>query len=331
MRNMTVMITGGTGFIGSRLALECLNRGHAVKVLGQENTSAESVNRKFVEDRGGRVILESVTNAHGLPEWFQGVDVVFHLAAAQHEMNVPDRKFHDVNVTGTKNILEASIRAGVKRFVHGSTIGVYGSIEGVVDEQTPCMPDNIYGVTKFEGEKLVLSCSDRIPVVVIRIPEVYGPGDRRLLKLFKAIRRNAFVVIGRGENLHHLIYIDDLVEGLLQSAAHPSAASKLFLLAGTEPVTTNRMVAAISRHFGTSPPRFHAPMLPFLVAAFVMEKTLRPLGIQPPLHRRRLDFFKKSFTLSTRLAQQTFGFSPKVDFPLGALKTANWYGEMGYL
>lgn len=331
MRNMTVMITGGTGFIGSRLALECLNRGHAVKVLGQENTPAESLNRKTVEDRGGQIILGSVTDIDGLPEWFQGVDVVFHLAAAQHEMNVPDQKFRDVNVTGTKNILEASILAGVKRFVHGSTIGVYGSIEGVIDEQTPCNPDNIYGVTKFEGEKLALSYCDRIPVVVIRIPEVYGPGDRRLLKLFKAIKRNAFVVIGSGENLHHLIFIDDLVEGLLQSAVHPAAANRLFLLAGKEPVTTDQMVAAISRHLGATPPRFHAPMLPFLVAAIVLEKTLRPLGIQPPLHRRRLDFFKKSFTLSTRLAEQAFGFSPREDFLQGALKTAKWYQEMGYL
>lgn len=326
-----MLITGGTGFIGSRLALECLNRGHAVKVLGQENTPAESSNRKVVEDRGGQVILESVTDMNSFSDLFQGIDVVFHLAAVQHEMNVPDRKFWDVNVTGTKNILEASVRAGVKRFVHGSTIGVYGSIAGLIDEQTPCMPDNIYGVTKFEGEKLALSFCDRIPVVVIRIPEVYGPGDRRLLKLFKAIKRNAFIVIGSGENLHHLIYIDDLVDGLLQSAVHPAAANRLFLLAGIEPVTTNQMVAAISRRLGASPPRFRAPMFPFLVAAIVLEKTMRPLGIQPPLHRRRLDFFKKSFTLSTQLAKQTFGFSPKEDFLQGALKTADWYKEMGYL
>jgi nucleoside-diphosphate-sugar epimerase len=328
---MNVLITGGTGFIGSRLALECLDRGHTVKVLGQENTPAESSNRKIVEDRGGQVILESVTDMNRFSDLFQGIDVVFHLAAVQHEMNVPDQKFWDVNVTGTKNILEASVRAGVKRFVHGSTIGVYGSIAGLIDEQTPCMPDNIYGVTKFEGEKLALSFCDRIPVVVIRIPEVYGPGDRRLLKLFKAIKRNAFIVIGSGENLHHLIYIDDLAEGLLQSAVHPAAANRLFLLAGIEPVTTNQMVAAISRQLGASPPRFRAPMFPFLVAAIVLEKTMRPLGIQPPLHRRRLDFFKKSFTLSTQLAKQTFGFSPKEDFLQGALKTANWYKETGYL
>ena len=331
MKTVNMLITGGTGFIGSRLALECLKRGHSVKVLGQENNTAESFNRKMVEDRGGQVILESITDVRGFSEIFQGIEVVFHLAATQHEMNVPDQKFWDVNVTGTKNILEASVRAGVKRFVHGSTIGVYGSIEGVIDERTPCAPDNIYGVTKLEGEKLALSYCDRIPVVVIRIPEVYGPGDRRLLKLFKAISRKAFIVIGSGENLHHLIYIDDLVEGLLQAAAHPSAANGLFLLAGIEPITTSQMVAAISRQFGTRPPRFRAPMVPFYVAALVLEKTLRPLGIQPPLHRRRLDFFKKSFTLSTQLAKQTIGFTPKVDFSQGARETANWYKEKGYL
>lgn len=331
MENMNILITGGTGFIGSRLALACLNRGHAVRILGQENTEAEAVNRKIVEERGGKVTLGSVTDASSFPELFRGVDVVFHLAAVQHEMNVPDRKFRDVNVLGTKNILDASVQAGVKRLVHGSTIGVYGSISGVIDERTPCVPDNIYGETKLEGEKLALSYGDRIPVVAIRIPEVYGPGDRRLLKLFKAIARNAFFVIGNGENLHHLIYVDDLAEGLMMAATHPAAANRLFLLAGADPVSTNGMVEAIARQLGTKVPGFHAPMWPFSVAAYVLEKTLRPLGIQPPLHRRRLDFFRKTFTLSSRLAQEAFGFSPKTDFLRGAGETAKWYREQGYL
>jgi len=331
MQKMSVLITGGTGFIGSRLALECLRRGHAVKVLGQQNTPAESFNRRVVEDHGGQIVLRSVTEADGLAELLAGVDVVFHLAATQHEMNVPDQKFWEVNVYGTRNLLEASVRAGIKRFVHGSTIGVYGVTTGVIDENTPCVPDNIYGVTKLEGERLALTYRDRIPVVVIRIPEVYGPGDRRLLKLFKAIGKNAFFVIGNGENLHHLIYIDDLVEGMLQAAVHPDAANGLFLLAGKEPVTTNQMVSAIARQLGARDPKFRAPMAPFLAAATVLEKTLRPLGIQPPLHRRRLDFFKKNLPLSPELAQWKFGFDPKVDFEEGAKRTAEWYQEVGLL
>ncbi len=210
---MNVFITGGTGFIGSRLALKCLEKGDSVKVLGQENTSAEKENKKLIEEKGVEVVLGSVTDRDLIFELLKGIDVVYHLAATQHEMNVPDQRFWDVNVEGTRNMLDASIGNNIKCFVHGSTIGVYGSMVGTINEQSPCNPDNIYGITKLEGEKLVLSYSERLSIVVIRIPEVYGPGDRRLLKLFRAINKNAFFIIGKGKNLHHLIFIDDLIEG----------------------------------------------------------------------------------------------------------------------
>jgi len=328
---VNVLITGGTGFIGSRLALRCLDRGDAVRVLGQENTPAETSNRELIETRGASISVGSVTSNPALPDLFHGVDCVFHLAATQHEMNVPDQRFWDVNVTGTKNVFEASVAAGVSRVIHGSTIGVYGVPTATIDEQTPCHPDNIYGVTKLEGEKLALSYQDRITVVVIRIPEVYGPGDRRLVKLFKPISKNTFFVIGNGDNLHHLIFIDDLIDGFLLAAEHDGAANQLFLLAGKDPVTTDQMAATIADQLGTKGPRFRAPMLPFLVLATMLERGLRPLGIQPPLHRRRLDFFRKSFTLSADRARAAFGFDPKTDFAEGARRTAEYYKEQGFL
>ena len=123
---MEVLITGGTGFIGSRLALKCLERGDHVRILAQENTDAERENRKSIEAAGARIISGSVTDRNKVAESIRGIDVVYHLAATQHEMNIPDQVFRDVNVNGTKNMLEASVEFGVKRFIHGSTIGVYG-------------------------------------------------------------------------------------------------------------------------------------------------------------------------------------------------------------
>jgi nucleoside-diphosphate-sugar epimerase len=328
---MRFLISGGTGFIGSRLALRCLADGHAVRVLGQENNPAEVENGRTIAGKGAEVVLGSVTDWALVSELVQGVDMVFHLAATQHEMNVPDQRFHDVNVGGTRNLLEASAKAGVHRFVHGSTIGVYGSASGVIDESTPCQPDNIYGKTKLEGELLTRSYLERLPVVVVRIPEVYGPGDRRLLKLFRSVDRGAFFMIGRGNNLHHPIYVEDLIGGLLASAEVPEAVGETMLLAGKEPISTNEMVAAVARALGKTPPRFRAPMFPFAVTAAMMELTLRQLGIQPPLHRRRLDFFRKSFTLSSHKANKLLGFSPKVTFEEGARNTAEWYRKMGYL
>ena len=329
---MKVLITGGTGFIGSRLALRSLEKGYAVELLGQVNNAAELENQHMLEAKGLKVTIGSVTEREKIFGLAQDCDVVFHLAAAQHEANVPDQHFWDVNVGGTRNMLEASIEAGIKRFVHGSTIGVYGStLEGQIDEGSPLRPDNIYGVTKREGESLVLSFADRIPVSVVRISETYGPGDRRLLKLFKAIEKNVFFMIGNGENKHQLIYVDDLIDGLYLAATAERAVGEIFVLAGKEVLTTREMVDAIAKELGAHVRRFHAPLWPFLAVAVIMEKTLRPLGIQPPLHRRRMDFFRKSFFFSHDKSSKVLGFQPKTDFARGVSETIQWYKQHDYI
>jgi dihydroflavonol-4-reductase len=330
---MRVLITGGTGFIGSRLALACLARGDEVTVLGREDAGeAELFNRARLEKQGVRIVLGSVTDRGRMHEVTQGVDTVFHLAAAQHEMNVPDETFRAVNVEGTRNMLDASLAAGVRRFMHGSTIGVYDrDVDAVIDEDTPLKPDNIYGVTKAEGEKVVHSYFGRLPCTIIRISETYGPGDRRLLKLFRAIDKGVFFMVGRGENLHQLIYVDDLVEGFIRAADNPQAVGQTLLLAGRERLTSNEMVAAIADAVGAKQKRWRAPLWPFMALATLMEWTLRPMGIQPPLHRRRMDFFTKSFRISTARAKAVLEFEAPTSFADGTRRTAEWYRAEGLL
>jgi nucleoside-diphosphate-sugar epimerase len=253
------------------------------------------------------------------------------LAAAQHEMHISDAQFWRVNVEGTRNVLEASVRAGVGRFIYGSTIGVYGSLTGKLDENSTPKPDNMYGATKLEAEKVVLSHSEKVPVVVIRISETYGPGDYRLLKLFKAIQRGIFFMIGNGANLHHPVYIEDLVDGLLLAAVVDRAPGEIILLAGRASLTTREMVEIIARHLNKSTPRVRIPLWPLWVLATGTEMALRPFGIQPPLHRRRMDFFKKSFVFSGARAEKILGFMPKVSFDDGVAETVRWYRQMGFL
>lgn len=329
---MKILITGGTGFIGSRLALACLSKGHSVRVLGQVNTPAEQQNCEVVEAQGVEIYLGSVTDSDTIKKSLQDIDWVFHLAAAQHEANIPDQRFWDVNVSGTKNLLEGSIKAGVQKFIHGSTIGVYGAaLEGAIDEASAVAPDNIYGTTKLEGEKVVLSYQEKLPVVIIRISETYGPGDRRLLKLFKAINKNIFFVIGNGENKHHLIYIDDLIQGMLAAAESDQAVGEVLLLAGKEVLTTREMAVVIAEELGKTIPRIHAPLSLFLWIAMAMEATLRPLGIQPPIHRRRMDFFKKNLTFSLEKSSKVLDFKPEVGFVQGIRANTQWYKDMGFL
>ena len=328
---MNVLITGGTGFIGFRLALRCLERNDKVIVLSRANTAAEECNQKLLEDKGVKLFHGSILDKDLLDKCFPGVDVVFHLAAVQHEMNVPDTMFREVNVEGTGHLLDACVKHGVKRFIHGSSIGVYGKLQGVIDETSPCAPDNIYGITKLEGEQLALSYSERLIVSAVRISEVYGPGDRRLLKLFKAIQKNHFFVIGSGQNLHHLIYVDDLIDGFFLMSDDNTSNGEVFLFAGEKPVSTREMAEIIAQVLHKHIPQMNAPLWPFWVAATVMEKTFRPLKIQPPLHRRRMDFFKKSFNLTTAKGFKHFGFIAKTSFSAGIEKTANWYQQEGLL
>lgn len=328
---MKILITGGTGFIGSRLALKALKKGWEVNVLGQENNPAESENKNMIEKQGAKVFMAPITDPNAVKKALDGVDWVFHFAAAQHEMNVPDSHFWEVNVKGTANLLEACLKANIKRYIHGSTIGVYGVLDGLIDENTPTNPDNIYGKTKLEGEKVVLSFKNKLPVTIIRIPETYGPGDRRLLKLFKTIKKGVFFMIGTGKNLHHSIYVDDLNDGFLQTAQNEAAIGQLILLSGKDVISTNEMVGTIAQVVNSKIPKIAAPLSLFWGIAILMEYSLRPLGIQPPLHRRRIDFFKKSYSFKQDKMKNLLHFEPQVSFKEGAQNTADWYKNMGLL
>lgn len=329
---MRVLITGGTGFIGSRLALACREAGFEVVALGQTNTDMESFRKDQLRVAGIDVRQIPVDDTGGLAAAVTGCSVVYHLAAAQHESNVPDRYFREINVTGTRNVITASRDAGVPRFVHGSTIGVYGSAHsGRIDESTKTQPDNIYGITKLEGEDVVRQFGSEIAISTIRISETYGPGDGRLLKLFRAIKSGAFFVIGTGANLHQLIHVDDLVRGLMAAADQPAARNEVILLAGSEQLTTVDMCTCIADAVGVSLSRLRVPLWPLDVVAAVLESVCRPLRIQPPLHRRRLDFFRKSFLLDTTKAARLLNFEQSKTFRTGAAETAKWYRAQGLL
>jgi dihydroflavonol-4-reductase len=327
-----VLITGATGFIGSRFAEICKERGFNVVALGQENNDVERERKANLRRVGVAVENLDLGSDTVLGMQLSGVDVVFHLAAAQHEMNRPDAYFWAINVEGTRRILEASIAAGVRRFVYGSTIGVYGIPKvDVIDETTALDPDNIYGVTKRAAEQLVLEYGSRLPVSVVRISETYGPGDRRLLKLFRSIKARKFLLIGSCKNIHQPIYVDDLARVLLVAADSPAAVGEVFVAPGPDKLTTEQMCREVAVALDTTLPRLRVPMLPMLLASIVLERTLRPLGIQPPLHTRRLDFFRKSLAFSDGKLHSMLGFKQAMTFAEGARETARWYRAQGLL
>lgn len=335
-----LLITGATGFIGSRLALQAQRLGMDVRATGRAVTDLELTRLRELQRAGVAIEAGELQDASLLRRLLHDRNAVIHLAAAQHESHMPDEWFRAVNVGATQALLLASREAGIARFVYGSTIGVYGGTYATRDaqvpdrifaEDSPAQPDNIYSRTKLEAEAVVCAHAADFGVCIVRISETYGPGDLRLLKLFRAIDRGHCVMLGAGRNRRQVIYIDDLICGLLTAAQHPAASGETFILAGREVMTTHEMILHIASALHRKPPQLKLPLWPFVTAATVLEATLRPLRIQAPLHPRRLDFFRKSFVLATARANAVLGFRADTDFQTGAVETARWYRTQGYL
>ena len=154
-----------------------------------------------------------------------------------------------MNAVAAGAIVEAAAASGVKRVVHCSTVGVHGDVEHPpANEDAPLKPGDVYQETKLEGEHLARDAGRRtgIPVTIVRPTGIYGPGDRRLLKLFGGVARGRFPMLGNGRIYYHLTYIDDLVEGFRLCGEHPGAADRTYILAGGEVTTLNELVALVA-------------------------------------------------------------------------------------
>ena len=202
----------------------------------------------------------------------------------------------------------------MRRVVHCSTVGVHGDIEHPpATEDAPLRPGDIYQVTKLEGERVARESGERsgIEVVIVRPTGIYGPGDRRLLKLFRGVARGRFPILGSGKIYYHLTYIDDLVDGLVLCGTQPAAANRTYIIAGGEVTTLNELVALIAGVAEVRPPWLRLPVWPFWVAGAICEAVCVPLGIEPPLYRRRVDFYTKSRAFDIARARHELGFAPQ--------------------
>lgn len=287
---MRVLVTGATGFIGGRLCAKLIQQGCNVRALVRDLARASELREYGVE-----TMLGDLCDRASLERATSDVDTIYHFAAVFRQ-EVPRKEIWRTNVDGIENLLDAAARSGVKRFTHCSSTSVYGLRPRTpTTEDSPFVPirADLYQASKLAAERHVLCYGSRgkLATTIIRTTGVYGPGDLRFLKLFKAIARKRFVMIGRGEVLFSMIYIDDLLDGIVRCATKASAMNNQYLLTGNEPITLNDTVRIIAEAIGVPPPRLHVPVMPLYFVGLLMEWILKPLGIRPPLFRRRVNFF----------------------------------------
>lgn len=324
-----VAATGAGGFVGRRLLRALAERGHRVRALVRGGGHDD-----FFKSIKAEILTGDVRDPDILDSLVDGAEGVFHLASIVRRVGVTDREFWETHVTATMRLMEAAARRGVKKAVHCSTIGVLGHIENPpADEIARYNAKDIYQVTKAEGEKMALEANGRggLGVTVVRPAAVYGPGDRRMLKLFRLIANGKFRMIGDGETLIHPVYVDDLVDGMILAYDSPKSAGRVYILAGEKYVTLNEWVSIIATAAGVKVSPIHIPYLPVAAIAALMEFVMKPFGLEPPLFRRRVDFFVKNRAFSIERARRELGYEPKVSLEEGARRTLAWYRERGWL
>ncbi len=325
---MRVLVTGATGFTGGHLARNLALRGYEVRALVRDPGRAQDL-----QGTGIKLVTGDLTDRAALGRAMRGVQVVYHIAAVYRQAGLSRNVYRAINARAVADIVNLAAGAGVGRVVHCSTVGVHGDIEHPpANEDAPLRPGDVYQTTKLEGERLGREAASHagIPLTIVRPSGIYGPGDRRLLKLFRGVVRR-LPILGSGEIYYHLTYIDDLVEGFRLCGEHSVAANRTYILAGPEVTTLNELIERIAYAAGVRPPRLHLPVWPFWLAGALCESVCAPLGIEPPIYRRRVDFYTKSRAFDIARARAEVGYDPRIGLREGIRHTLDWYRTQGWL
>ena len=327
---MRTLVTGATGFTGGHLARALRRQGRDVRAI----VRTEDARSAALAAAGIEVCHGDLRDAASLRRALGGIDIVYNIGANYRQASAGRDDYYAVNAAAVATLVELAAATGVRRVVHCSTVGVHGDVEHPpANEDAPLRPGDEYQRSKLEGERLGREAAARhdVELVIARPSGIYGPGDRRLLKLFRGVSRRTFVTLGAGDIFYHLTYVDDLVEGFRLCGEVSGAAGRTYILAGGDVTPLNELVRRIAAAAGVRPPSLRAPVWPFWVAGALCEAVCVPLRIEPPIYRRRVDFFTKSRAFDIARARRELGYSPQVGLDEGIRLTLAWYRVQGWL
>jgi nucleoside-diphosphate-sugar epimerase len=266
-----------------------------------------------------------------LTEALRGTDAVVHLAAMMHVWK-PLADYEQVNVGGTVNVCRAAVAAAVGRVVHMSSSTVYGmDSPGPVDESFPLAPfDDPYSLTKAKADLIVqrLMSEERFPAVILRPDQIFGPGDRlHFGATAERLRSGRGVVVGKGDNYLPLVYVDDVVQGLMLALDSGRALGEAFNLSSDSPITQREYLACVAQETGGQAPRIRVPLGVLRVGAAVAERMFTAVGgsRRPPITRLGAAFLGTSVRFSIGKARNDLGYAPRISLREGIRRSAAWY------
>ncbi len=327
-----ILVTGGTGFIGSHLVESLTGKGYNVRCLVRKTSDVSFLKALDVE-----LIYGDIMDVDSLKSAVRDVEIVYHLVGGGNVSSVSRKDYiilRNLNVLGTKNILKACIHhADIQKFILFSSISAIGIIKNViVNEETRCQPRTPHELAKYESEQVALMFCKKygIPLLIIRPAQVYGPRDVKseILKMCKLIKRHMFPVIGSGENVVPLVYVENLVHAAILACERD--ASSVYIVTD-EWRTMNEIVEAFAKELNVRVWGAHVPPFAAKICVGMIEYTCRMLGITPPFNLKRLESITSNRLYDISKAKRELGYAPEVSFEEGIRRTVRWYKQHGYL
>jgi nucleoside-diphosphate-sugar epimerase len=317
-----VLVTGAGGFIGGALA-------GRFRELGSQVRGVDLIE---VEDEGH--LTADLTAPGNWQDHAEGCDLVVHTAAVVGFYSSPEG-YWETNVAATRHALDAAIAGGAERFVHLSSIVVFGfDFEGVVDERSPVRPNGVHYVdTKIASEQVVLQAhaAGEIDCTIVRPGDVYGPRSRPwTLEPLRLLKSGQLILPGGGRGLHSPVYVDDLVDGIVLAATRPEAAGRVYIVTGAETPTIGEFFAYYSRMLGAREPRTAPPRVVREVAR-AMDLTARLRGRKSEATPAAIDYFTRHGSYSIERARTELGYEPTHDLEAGMRQTEEWLRSEGLL
>ncbi|MDI6864312.1 NAD-dependent epimerase/dehydratase family protein [Thermodesulfovibrio yellowstonii] len=314
---MKALITGATGFIGSHLAEALLNENFELYCIVRN-----PLKLRFLQGLNVKIVQGDCSQKETIEKISWDFDYIFNLSGITKATH--PEEFFQSNYLGTKNLVEvvAERNPSVKRFVHVSSLAAVGPCRDgkPVDEKTEPAPISEYGKSKLMGEKAVEFFKDKLPITIIRPPAVYGPRDSDFLTFFKMIKVG--VVLYLTEAIYSMIYVNDLVNGIITASKSEKAVGETFFIAESQPYDTHQIVEAISDAVGKRPVKIKIPKGIGMFFIRVFQKFDKKSIINSD---KLKELVQPCWVCDTQKAEQLLGFKTKTKLKEGMEWTAKWY------
>ena len=325
---MNILVTGGTGFIGSHLCETLLARNHQVTLLVKPNDD-----NRWIDSLPLSRIIADITDKSALPAAVKDVDYVFHLAAAL-SANDP-QEYYRVNVDGTRNLLKACLESPrpPQRFLLVSSVAAMGPSgkHNTYSEDTPCRPISDYGKSKWQAEQELHHLNGILPWTIVRLPLVYGPRSKGgLYSLVRLVNRGIKLLVGNGQT--NVAYVTDIVDGLIAAIESPNTVGQTYLLGEKHPYSMKEVTDAMARAMNKRAITIWLPLqILYLVSPF--SELVGRLRHRVPLIRfRNIAYLKHRYwRVDTSKAERDLGYISRVPLQEGLARTARWYTDQHLL